>query len=84
MPPEGSGCSPALPWLISLVGSTSALGILYFVILPLCAGPAAKGGGTWSCGPDMPVVYLCSALFLAGAVYSAYRLVRIGIEERGS
>ena len=83
MPPEGLYGSPALPWFISLFGSVSALGILFFIILPHCAGPAGKGGGTWSCGPDMPVVYLCSFLFLAGAVYSGYRLVRIGMEERG-
>ena len=82
MPPEGTRCSPVLPWLISLFGSLSALGILYFVILPHCAGPAGKGSGSWSCGPDMPVVYLCSFFFLAGAVYSGYRLVRIGMERR--
>ena len=82
MRPEGLYGSPALPWLISLFGSVSALGILFFVILPLCSGPEGKSGGTWSCGSDMPVVYLCSFLFLAGAVYSGYRLVRIGMEER--
>jgi hypothetical protein len=83
MPPAGTRRSPALPWLLSLFGSVSALGILFFVILPHCSGPAGKGGGTWSCGPDMPVVYLCSFLFLTGAVYSMYRLVRIGMEEQG-
>jgi len=84
MPPEGSFGSPALPWLISLFSSVSALGILYFVILPLCDSPAGKGGGSWSCGPDMPVVYLCSALFLAAVMYSGYRLAMIGMAGRGS
>ena len=83
MPPEGFPGNPVLPWLISLSGSLSALGILFFVIHPLCSGPAGKGGSTWSCGPDMPVVYLCTFLFLAGAVFSTYRLVRIGMDGWG-
>ena len=81
MPPEGSSRTAALPWLITLPASLLALVYVIFIIVPGCTGGAARNGGTWGCG-NMPVVYLCSALFLGAAAYSGYQLVRIVLAGR--
>jgi hypothetical protein len=84
MPPDGLYGSPALPRLITLPRSLLALSPIWFVIVPVfCADLAGRSSGLGGCGTKTPVVYLCSFVFLAGAGYSMYRLVRIGMEGRG-
>ncbi|HSQ94391.1 MAG TPA: hypothetical protein VLL74_08875 [Methanoregula sp.] len=82
MPHGGSTCTAALPWLITLPASLAALAGVVFIIAPECARGGAGSGGLLSCGTNLPVVYLCSFLFLAAAVYSGYRLVRIVVMAR--
>jgi hypothetical protein len=82
MPHGGSTRSTALPWLITLPASLSALAVVVFIIAPACAHGGAGSGGLLSCGMNLPVVYLCSFLFLAAAVYSGYRLGLIVIMAR--
>ena len=80
MPPKAQGFRPAILWLIVLVSSLSALAFIVFFIVPNCAALPVWGRNTGTCGEKMWVVYVCSAMFLAGTFYSGYRLAR---EEKG-
>jgi hypothetical protein len=83
MPPGAPARTAALPWLITLPTSLSALAFVIFIIVPGCTHGRAASGGIPGCEMNLPVVYLCSFLFLAAAVYSGYRLAGIVTEGRG-
>jgi hypothetical protein len=82
MPHGRSSRAAALPWLITLPASLAAFAVVVFIIAPACARGAAASKGPWSCSTTLPVVYLCSSLFLAAAVYSGYRLGRLVVPAR--
>ena len=82
MAQDGPGMSPAMPWLITLLGSVSALFSVYFFIVPNCTALTVWGRVSGECGTKMPVIWLCSAVFLGAAVYSGYRLSRLLVPAR--
>ncbi len=67
----------ALPWLITLPASLAALAVVLFIIVPGCTPGLAGSSRIPGCEMNLPVVYLCSFLFLAAAGYSGYRLCRL-------
>ncbi len=77
MLPGDSPRTAALPWLITLPASLMALAFVLLVIVPGCTPTLAGSTGIPGCEMNLPVVYLCSFLFLAAAGYSGYRLVVI-------
>ncbi len=81
MPPDNSRLSPALLWLIIFLASSSALAFVYFFIVPNCASLPVWGRVSGECGTKLPVIWLCSAVFLGATLYSGYRLARIMVRE---
>ncbi|OPX62526.1 MAG: hypothetical protein A4E34_02818 [Methanoregula sp. PtaU1.Bin006] len=76
--------SPLFPWLIVLIATLSALGFVLFFIAPNCAGLPVWGKTDGECGAEKTaVIVICSAMFLAGAVYSLYRIAMAVRERRG-
>jgi len=53
-----------------------------FIIVPGCTPGRAGSGGIPGCEMNLPVVYLCSFLFLAAAAYSGYRLAGVLVKGR--
>jgi len=62
-PANTRSCSPAPP-----PAPLAALAFVIFIIVPGCTPGRAGSGGIPGCEMNLPVVYLCSFLFLAAAV----------------
>ncbi len=69
-------------YLISLIGSCAILGVLLFIVIPDCAGVAAKSGGSASCAMNMPAVYVIFLIFAAIIVFSGVRAGEILLEAK--
>jgi len=67
--------NPLLLWGIILAAMLSALAFVPFFILPNCASLPVRGKVPGECGTtQMAVIVICAAMFLAGAIFSAYRI----------
>jgi len=75
MEQDDAGMSPLLLWGIVLIATLSALVFVLFFIAPNCASLPVRGNVPGVCGTtQMAIIVICSAMFLAGAVYSGYRI----------
>lgn len=75
--------SPLLLWIIILAATISALAFVLFFILPDCASLPVRGKVYGECGAVQgAVIGVCSAMFFAGAAYSAYRIAGAVKERR--
>lgn len=75
MEQDDAAISPLLLFGIVLIATLSALAFVLVFIVPNCASLPVRGKEYGECGAvQMAVIGVSSAMFLAGAVYSGYRI----------
>ncbi len=82
MPRDRPATDSSIGWIFAMFGSCSALIFLYFVIIPECTGLSARNGGSAVCSLNLPVLYVCALIFLAGTILSGYFLARSALRDR--
>lgn len=77
------GLSPVILWGTILAALLAGLAFVLLFILPNCATLPVWGKVTGECGTEKTgIIAVCSLVFLAGGIYSAYRLLAAGVHGK--